>query len=105
MAVSRLDVKAKAMLYKFTSEEYERNGETRTIHRAIIDQNDKMFTLNVREEDAARFAATVPKFSDVELTLEYVDSGNGAYLSVRDIVAVGAPQAVPAAKPQDGKTK
>jgi hypothetical protein len=83
MAISRFNASARGLVYKFASEEYERNGEKKTIHRVLIDQDDKVFTFNIRPE----LYNIVPRFTDVTLILEYVEGGaSGAYLSVQNIV-------------------
>lgn len=83
MAISRFNATARGLVYKFASEEYERNGEKKTIHRVLIDQDDKVFTFNIRPE----LYNIVPRFTDVTLILEYVEGGaSGAYLSVQNIV-------------------
>jgi len=83
MAISRFSATAQGTVYKFTSEDYERNGEKKTIHRVLIDQNDKVFTFNIKEE----LYNVVPRFTDVTLYLDYVEGGtSGAYMSVVNIV-------------------
>lgn len=83
MAISRFSATAQGTVYKFASEDYERNGEKKTIHRVLIDQNDKVFTFNIKEE----LYNVVPRFTDVTLYLDYVEGGtSGAYMSVVNIV-------------------
>ncbi len=83
MAISRFSATAQGTVYKFTSEDYERNGEKKTIHRVLIDQNDKVFTFNIKEG----LYNVVPRFTDVTLYLDYVEGGtSGAYMNVVNIV-------------------
>lgn len=84
MAITRFKLNATGEVYKFTSEEYEdRDGNKRVMHRVLLDQEDKVYTFNIKEE----LFNSVPRGTKVTLMCEYVEgSSSGAYMAVTNIV-------------------